>query len=257
MHAHVLLEALGQLARHADLPDSTAGEAALYATFSARADLMGWSTTLGRSSSPDLPGPPERPVLWWMHEAELTAGAGTPRIGFVQVGLETGVEPAMAMPPLVQCFDDALHRFGEVELSGLQVTCRYLQPHKGSSAWDLLSGLSWFSTARGARPNALIAFDNGFLGGLAESEFVASIRGMGAGFFEFGPRMPAPPETVVDTTLGQYLEKPLTPAAWGVPVTLPEWSASSAAWALATVIDVARSGGPGPRNFAVRLTRVQ
>ena len=37
-------------------------------------------------------------------------------------------EPAKALPALIQCFDDALRRFGDVTLSGLQVTYRHLQP---------------------------------------------------------------------------------------------------------------------------------
>ncbi len=33
------------------------------------------------------------------------------------------VKIAVALPALTQCFDDALRRFGDVELFGLQVTC--------------------------------------------------------------------------------------------------------------------------------------
>ena len=95
-----------------------------------------------------------------MSEAELTAGIDASRIGWVQVGLEVGdveparvpsvpvqgygyaplgvrrqaVEPAVLLPALIQCFHDALRRFGVVELSGLQVTANLLEPRTQSYA---------------------------------------------------------------------------------------------------------------------------
>ena len=43
----------------------------------------------------------------------------------------------------------------------------------------------------------------------------------------------------------------------GVSVTLPEWTASTAAWALAIVIDAARTSAPDVRSFAVRVARIR
>jgi hypothetical protein len=192
-----------------------------------------------------------------MHEAALSAGNGASRIGWVQVGLEMGVEPALALPALIQCFDDALRRFGVVELSGLQVTASYLQAAKESSAWDLFSGLNWFNTAQGARAEALIAFDNGLLQGRSESEFVASLPRMNGGLFEFGPLVPVLLQHSIEVPMEAPIDVVLSPAQWGVSVGLPEWSASGAAWVLAVVIDAARASEPATRNFAVRLTRVQ
>jgi hypothetical protein len=190
-----------------------------------------------------------------MHEGELTPDAGA-RIGFVQVGLETDVEPVAALPPLLQCFDDALRRLGEVDVSGWQLTARYLPPCAGSAIWDLASGLGWFAAAPGPRAQAVITFESGLLGGQDESEFGVRLQRLAADSFTFGSRVPAPPELAVDTTLGAYPDAPLTPSDWALPATLPEWSASAAAWALATVIDIARTANPATTDFAVRLSRV-
>ena len=153
-----------------------------------------------------------------MNEAELTAGTDASRIGWVQVGLDVGdveptrepsapvlgygyaplgvrrsaAEPAMALPALVQCFDDALRRFGVVELSGLQVMASYLEPSTRSGASDLVSGLNWFNITSNARVDALIAFDQELLGGLTEAELVASLQRKNTGSFEFGPVVSVP-----------------------------------------------------------------
>ena len=179
MASTLFLEAFGQLSPGTNLIDSEDED--LYSVFRARSELMSWSSTL-------IPRPP---LLWDMNEAELTAGTDASRIGWVQVGLDVGdfepttvpsapvrgygyaplgvrrsaAEPAMALPALVQCFDDALHRFGVVELSGLQVTASYLEPSTRSGASDLVSGLNWFNITSNARVDALIAFDQELLGG--------------------------------------------------------------------------------------------
>ena len=147
----LFLEAFGQLSPGANLIDSE--EEDLYSVFNARAELMSWSTTA-------VPRP-NGPLIWGMEEAELTAGTDASRIGFVQVGLDVGVvsvlepgtelseppsvtgggwygyapgempssasavDPAFVLPALVQCFYDALRRFGVVDLSGLQLTARH------------------------------------------------------------------------------------------------------------------------------------
>ncbi len=68
------------------------------------------------------------------------------------------------LPPLIQCFDDALSRFGDIELSGLQVTAQYLETGTPSDA-DLVGTLNWFNTTSKERANALISFDEELLGG--------------------------------------------------------------------------------------------
>ncbi len=42
----------------------------------------------------------------------------------------------------------------------------------------------------------------------------------------------------------------------GPSVTLPEWTASAAAWALAIVVDTARASAPNSSKFAVQVARV-
>ena len=270
MVSTLFLEAFGQLSPGAGLIDSE--EEDLYSVFRARAELMGWTTT-GRG----------RQLLWGMNEAELTAGSDTSRIGFVQVGLAVGdlerievppppspgfhyaplgvrqrsLEPAMVLPALVQCFDDALRRFGDVELSGLQVTAYGLDPSTRSPADDLISALNWFNTTLQGRAEALIAVDQELLGGDTEAELVDRLQRKNTGSFEFGPVVAVPEQHSVKVLEPSFLSISPARSGLGVRVTLPEWTASAAGWVLATVIDTALASAPDVNNFAVRVTRVR
>ena len=128
MPTTLFLEAFGQLS---DSPTIESKEEDLHSVFRERAELMRWATTSS-----------DRPLLWSMEEAEITADTEPHRIGWVQVGLGIGpievlgtpanpgpgwaglptrqrsTDPVLALSPLVQCFSDALSRFGVVELSG-------------------------------------------------------------------------------------------------------------------------------------------
>lgn len=267
----LFVEAFGQFSRDPNLEGMILeDEEDLYSVFRARAELMGWSTSSGRP-----------PLLWGMNDAELTAGSDASRIGWVQVGPEVGDseptrvpsapvrgrryttlwesrgsdEPAVLLPPLIQCLDDALRRFGVVELSGLQVTAGSLKPSAGSYG-DLVGTLNWFNTTLKGRADALVAFDQEFLGGSAEAALVARLRRLNTGSFEFGPVVAVPERH----SIKEGVEAPLrsiSPAqsGLGVSVTLPEWTASAAAWVLAIVIDTARASGHDASNFAVRVVR--
>ena len=154
----VILEAFGELPptelinaeRHRERRERATGVTVvglLHLAFDARAELMGWSTT---SSSPS------HRSLWNMYEAGLTGDDTDPSlIGWVYVGLanptdlssvgdvvipdgipdrtgyagwaairmppeygEATVGLSSALPPLVQCLDDALRRIGATEVSG-------------------------------------------------------------------------------------------------------------------------------------------
>ena len=70
----------------------------------------------------------------------------------------------MVLPALVQCFDDALRRFGAVEMGGLQVTASHLMPSTRSFLGDLVGVLNWFNTTQKARADAIISFDQELLG---------------------------------------------------------------------------------------------
>ena len=281
MPSVLFVEAFGQLAPGTNLIDSD--EEDLYSVFNARAELMGWSTL------PSNRHPHRRSSLWNMNDAELTAGTGASRIGWVQVGLaydptgdfvESGsppppgyvgyayaplskrrlseVEAAITLPALIQCFDDALRRFGIIELSAFQVTAHFLDPRTRSYAGDLVSGLNWFNTTPQEKADALIAFDQGLLGGHTEAELVARLRRGNTGLFEFGPVVAVPDDRSIKKSFFGAPDRPISPAhsGLGVSVTLPEWTASAVGWALAIVIDTARAGAPNLRDFAVRMTRV-
>ncbi len=282
----LFLEAFGQLAPATNRAVIVAEEEDLYSVFLARAELMHWSAT---EAAP-------RPMLWNMNDAELTAGTDTSRIGWVQVGLagdvvETGrvppqatgfveytapirgsvrfttlprdvinvAEPAKALPALIQCFDDALCRFGDVTLSGLQVTISDLQPRQRDGAGypvsDLIYKRNWFNLAPQEPTEALIAFDHELLEDhTAAATLVASLQQWDAAAFVFGP--------VVAVPEPHWIQVPaypcsLAPARCGVAVTMPEWTASAVAWALALVLDTARAVAPYVRHCAVRVTRVR
>ena len=217
-----------------------------------------------------------------MNEADLTAGTGESRIGWVQVRIGRGrrarhlgpasvqgytslpvlrrsaVEPPMVLPAPVQCFDDALRRFGAVEMAGLQVTASHLIPSTRSCLGDLVGVLNWFNTTQKARADAIIAFDQELLGGHTAAEFVASLQRWNTGSFEFGPVVAVPEQYWI----GAPVEMPLSGASLaysglGVSVTLPEWTATAVGWVLAKVFDTARASAPDAPNFAVRVTRVR
>ena len=273
MSSLLFIEAFGQLSRDTNLGGTVSDEEDLYSVFRARAELMGWSTTSAHRS-----------LLWEMNDAELTAGIDTSRIGWVQVGLDVGdpvptrvpsvpvqgyryapigvhrrsVEPSVVLPALIQCFHDALCRFGVVELSGLQVTANYLDPWTQSYANRLVSGLNWFNTTLKGQAEAIIAFDQELLGGHTEAELVASLQRKNTGSFEFGPVV-AVPELHSIKVSSNTPHRCISPArsGLGVSVTLPEWTASAAAWVLAMVIDTARARTPEVSNFAVRVVRVR
>ena len=274
MSSLLFVEAFGQLLRDANLEGIVSeDEEDLYSVFRARSELMGWSTTSAH----------RRPLLWGMNEAELTAGIDASRIGWVQVGLEVGdveptrvssvpaqgygyaplgvrrrsVEPAVLLPALIQCFDDALRRFGVVELSGIQVTANSLGPRTQSYTGDLVSELNWFNTTLKGQADALIAFDQELLGEHTEAELVARLQRKNTGSFQFGPVVAVPEQHSIKAGVENPLRS-ISPArsGLGVSVTMPEWTASAAAWVLAMIIDTAGARTPDVSNFAVRIVRV-
>ncbi len=288
MSSTLFLEAFGQFSRDTNLEGIVSEEEDLYSVFLARAKLMSWSTTSNH----------RKPLLWGMEEAELTSKTDDSRIGWVQVGLEhvtggvlepgddlseprlsfaagggrpgfgrfpglrsTGaVEPSIVLPALIQCFDDALRRFGVVELSGLQVTASYLEPSKRSAIGGIFSALNWFNIALKARADALVAFDNEFLWGHTEEKLAARFQWGNTGSFKFGPVVAVPKQNQikapVEAPLHYYSISPAS-SGLGLSVTMPEWTASAVGWVLATVIDAARAIAPDVREFTIRITRVR
>lgn len=248
----LFIEVFGHLSGDTNLPS----DEDLYSIFMARAELMSWSTHGTSSSSPRFAGVWERPLLWAMNEAGLGERTGASHLAYVQVGLEDGVEAAMVLPALFQCFDDALRRLGVVELSGLQVTASNLSKVR-PCAGNLISALNWFRAPPNATVDALIAVDDGLLQVGKGAEFVTSLQRMYTGSFGFGPLVAVAPQQSIEVGWGPAIRLALSPAQWGVSVKLPEWTASAAAWALAMVIDTARVENADVRNFAVRVTRIR
>ena len=80
----LFLEAFGPLSRDTSLAGMVSEAEDLYSVFNTRAELMSWATTATQR---------RRVELWEMNEADLTAGTGESRIGWVQVGLGEVVEP--------------------------------------------------------------------------------------------------------------------------------------------------------------------
>ena len=271
MPTTLFLEAFGQLSGPATI-DSR--EEDLYSVFRSRSELMGCSTTSAH----------RHPLLWLMEEAEITADADSSRIGFVQVGLSVGdfepakpspgpvqgfayaplpvqrrdIEPALVLPALIQCFSDALHRFGAVELSSIQVTASFLDPDARSNLAYLVSVLNWFNTNMKAGAEAIVTFDQNLLGGNKVSELVAILQNWNTYSFEFSAFTPVSEKHMVSIPAETRPYHPIAPQSdTALFVTLPEWTPSAAGWVLASVVDAARLVNPNATDFALRLTRVQ
>ena len=154
---------------------------------------MGWSATSPSSSGRNL---------WETYEAELTGDdTDDSMIGWVYAGLanptdlsavddvvipeglpdgsgysgwatvrtspeygEATVALSSALPPLVQCLDDALRRIGATEVCGFQLTC-YGAHHgpRRQFPGNPVSGLGWFDTLAQAGLAALVTFGRGSL----------------------------------------------------------------------------------------------
>ena len=263
----IFLEAFGQLSGLATIDTR---EEDLHSVFRERAELMSWAATSN-----------DRPLLWSMEEAEITADTDRYRIGWVQVGLDIrpfealstptnpvpgwaalpmrrrSTKPAMALPALVQCLSDSLRRFGDVELSGFQVTASFIEANAQSCLWYLVAVLNWFNTDLKAGADAIVAFDQDLLGGHNVSELVTTLQQWNTSPFEFRTSAAVPEKYRVKVPA----ETPYHPVApqpdIGVLVTMPEWTPSAAGWVLASVVDAAQLIEPDVSNFAIRVTRVR
>ena len=121
-----------------------------------------------------------------------------------------------------------------------------------------MSVLNWFNTDLKARAEAIVAFDQGLLGGHDASELVATLQWRNNGSFEFGPVVAIPEQNSIKAG-SEWLIRRISPAhsGIGISVTLPEWTPSAVGGVLASMVDAARLIEPGASNFTVRLTRVR
>ena len=265
----LFLEAFGQLSGP---PTIDCEDEDLYSVFLNRSQLMGWGA----------PSSNERPLLWHMEEAEITADTDPTRIGFVQVGLGVGpleqvelppqprpgwaalgmraksTDPVLALPPLVQCFGDSLSRFGDIDVSCFVVTVIRLNVDPVCQLGHLVSMLGWFNTNLKGRVDALVSFDQNLLGGRDVSDLLANLQWRNTGAFDFRSVVDVPEQHMVDVAAeGPRWFDRCDASSFGVSVTMPEWTPSAAGWVLASTIDGARTIEPNADNFALRITRQQ
>jgi len=148
MGGTIFVEAFGRFLSGGYHPDED-----LYSVFRARSVLMGWYT------------PPQRkpsslsPVFWRVEEADLCEQNDAPRIATAQVGLEDGVPIVIALPALLQCFDDSLRRFGAVELSGYQVTASGLEAMQESWLFHLSQMTNYFEVSHRSTEATMIVYE--------------------------------------------------------------------------------------------------
>lgn len=269
-----------------------------HGVFNGRAELMNWSNDWSRRGSPllwnlyeaGLSDTADASVVGWVY-GELSSLAGIDRavqhprdlpeitrqelsrlletmpegtrMGWASSPdpggySETVVEAAMSLPALLQCLEDALRRIGTVQFSGFQVSWQTPRTPRDKRSFHNTRGSQWFSAESRDRIDALITFDNGFLGDHAETELATGLQRRHTEPFQFGQ--------VVDVPCGQSIKVPkggpfhsidLSRSGLGLAVNMPEWTASSAGWALANVMDAAGDLAPGIENFAIRISRVQ
>ncbi len=251
----LFVEAFGNLRQD---ENQVTDEEDLYSVFRARSELMGWATTLRQES-----------LLWNMNEADLTVGDNTSRVGRVQVDLQNvsvrlqsepsqsvqapgfrplGIhqdfeDPSAVLPALIQCFYDALQRFGKLELTGFQVTIQFFEPMSRSHLGTLVSSLNWFNAIQDSNEKAIITFQ-----GAAADDLVARLHQISTSPFRF-------------TRMSDLSEDYLTGAGIdasspnAISVHMPEWSASAAAWVLALCVDTV-CVGKSYSDFVIRIMRV-
>lgn len=258
----------------------------LYSVFLARAELMCWSNLYG-SRPPELAEP-----LWMMEEAALNSDPHDPEVGRAQVGLDVGpvidateaasqptlpeeviaildparheyapypvergpsTDPAVAIPPLVQCLDDALRRFGDIEVTGFQVSATYMTPERHSQLAPLAGVLNWFNVlAAPPRVDAVVTIAADGWDERTVAPVFSFIQQIHSGLFEIGP--------LITAAEGQSAQPEWRGVDWqqvdrGVAVSMPEWSPAAVGWLIATLFDAVRSHHPATRHLSVRVTR--
>ena len=162
-------------------------------------------------------------------------------------------DPAVAIPPLIQCVDDSLRWFGETEVSAFQVTgldvSRTTQPYP----FAFVSVLNWFDVgAEQSRPRAVVTVAADQWDDRIAAEVVAAIQQTNTGSFRIGPLTSAPEgyDAGPEMAFMQWIR-----GESGIAISMPEWSPSAVGWVIARVFDAVLSRDPAPQNLSVRLTR--
>ena len=282
MYPTLYVDAFGRLipipervAPDSDRPSENDLEGYLWGAFRNRSEHMGWSAREGTEPS----------RLWNVEEAELTYHQEPQRIGFAQVGLGVNpptyvdvpdnppppgtdlsqghwaavptlddggppTDPAVAIPPLIQCLDDSIRWFGEAEVWSYQVTGYDLLPR---SAKRTGSVLGWFHTPVEANAIfAIVTMASSQGGDPLVSEVFNLIRRAGHDFFTIGPLVDASEEVAAGL---DWKWQELIRGEVGIAVSLPEWSTAVAGWMIETVFEAALSLEPAPHALSVRVAR--
>ena len=244
MGATIFVEAFGRFLSGGYHPDED-----LYSVFRARSVLMGWYT------------PPQRkpsslsPVFWRMEEADLCEQNDALRIATAQVGLEDGVPIVIALPALIQCFDDSLRRFGAVELSGYQVTVEGLEAMQESRPFDLLFHLfdmtNYFEVSHRSTEATLIVYELAKGCGL---QLVTELERFSTNTFRYQRTAYTPGRDVPSEML--HPEQPRVGMTEHLRLSLPE-GPDAAGRAMAIALYEVLTLSPGTTDARVSLTYVE
>ena len=238
MEATIFVEAFGRFLSGGYHPDED-----LYSVFRARSVLMGWYTPPPRKPSS------LSPVFWRMEEADIYEQNDALRIATAQVGLEAGVPIVIALPALIQCFDDSLRRFGAVELSGYQVTASGLESMQESWLSHLSQMTNYFEVSHRSTEATLIVYELAKGSGL---QLVTELEKRSINTFRYQrtaytPSRDAPSEMSPRPGVGmrEYLR-----------LSLPE-GPDAAGSAMALALDAILTLRPGTNDARVSLTYVE
>ena len=246
MGATIFVEAFGRFLSGGYHPDED-----LYSVFRARSVLMGWYT------------PPQRkpsslsPVFWRMEEADLCEQNDALRIATAQVGLEDGVPIVVALPALIQCFDDSLRRFGAVELSGYQVTVEGLEAMQESRPFDLLFHLfdmtNYFEVSHRSTEATLIVYELAKGSGL---QLVTELERFSTNTFRYQRTAYTPGRDVPSEMSPLTSERPRVGMTEHLRLSLPE-GPDAAGRAMAIALYEILTLSPGTTDARVSLTYVE
>ena len=284
----ILAEAFGRMSLGQDAAADVLGED-LYSIFLARSQLMGWST-INSSAAPGESSPlwdmneaelteeegghrigfaqvgldvgsriavvePARSATTGGPQERGAAGdpSGLRAAPFPGIPTEPSTDPVLAIPALIQCLDDSLRWFGEVEVTAVQVTAFDIAPRQRSYLHRLVSELNWFNIeAAVEHPQALVTVATEQWNATREARVVAAICQTNTGPFEIGARVRAPAECAAGPQWGG-LQWGRT--STGLDISMPVWSAGAVGWVIARLFETALSLDPIPQHLSVRATR--
>ena len=251
MDTTIFVEAFGRFLSGGYHPEED-----LYSVFRARSVLMGWYTppqrrlsdtrvyytSLQRGSfSPS-------PVSWRMEEADIYEQNDALRIATAQVGLEAGVPIVIALPALIQCFDDSLRRFGAVELSGYQVTVSELEAVQESWLSHLSQMTNYFKVSHRSTEATLIVYE------LAEGpglQLVTELEKLSTNTFRYQRTA-----YTAGRDASEMSPRPGVGMRKHFRLSLPE-GPDAAGWAMAIALDAILTLRPGTTDARMSLTYVE